>query len=545
MALYSEPPTLREFKYDKPTLLVCWWATSFCTLIILLRLAGRFIRTERLFPEDRIAALALIPLYARMACVHFVLIHGTNNAQFGDIELTDEQLRQKSIGSGLVLASRIFYAATYVAPSPVSYFPPSAIFETVRPALVRLHPYADIDFQSLWVLKFAVLEFLHRLTRATWERSWQRSLYIIRIILAATFGAIVISNFAECRPFSHYWQVSPDPGGQCRQGYVQLLTMAVCNVITDLLLVIFPIPIIVTSGMTIKRKIQLVLLFSLSLSVVGVTMYRVPHIFDHHGRQQYRSLLASVELLFATAAANSLVLGSFVRDRGLKKQKFRRSSVAESVDPSINLRRPTLHRHWGSDEDLVRDVGMTVDPELQDRPDNTSDNGVLQYTPAPIARKLDQDLERWQFPQRQRSNAERSDDSLLPHDPLSQSKSENATAPRRVSFFDVGGLLDVTRESSASMRANSRDSSNDESTQSHTLPVPSLPASPGGFRRGSTALLQDLGGLFGPTNARRGRSKTKLGGTELQPIPQSRPESQHNAHGQSEAVLKDPGGLLN
>lgn len=114
MALYSEPPTLREFKYDKPTLLVCWWATSFCTLIILLRLAGRFIRTERLFPEDRVAALALIPLYARMACVHYILIYGTNNAQFNGVELTDQQLRQKSIGSGLVLASRIFYAATYV-----------------------------------------------------------------------------------------------------------------------------------------------------------------------------------------------------------------------------------------------------------------------------------------------------------------------------------------------------------------------------------------------------------------------------------------------
>lgn len=389
-----------------------------------------------------------------------------------------------------------------------------------------------------------MLEFLHRLTRATWERTWQTSLYVIRIILAATFVAIVISDFVECRPFSHYWQVLPDPGGQCRQGYVQLLTMAVCNVITDLLLVIFPIPIIVTSGMTIKRKIQLVLLFSLSLSVVGVTLYRVPHIIDEHGRQQYRSLLASVELLFATAAANSLVLGSFMRDRGIKKQKFRRSSVAESLDPSLNLRRPTLHRHWGSDEDLVRDVGMTVDPELQDQPDNSSENGALQYTPAPLVRKLDQDLERWQFPQRQRSNAEHSDDSLIQHDPHSQSKSESSPAPRRVSFFDVGGLLDVPPESSGSLRANSRDSSKEDSAQSYTPPVPSLPASSGGFRRGSTALLQDLGGLFGPTSTRQSRSKPKYGGTELQPIPQSRQESRQGSNVHSGTELRDPGGLL-
>ncbi|KAH7160862.1 hypothetical protein EDB81DRAFT_924084 [Dactylonectria macrodidyma] len=508
MTLYSDPPTLREFKYDKPTLLVCWWATSFCTLIILLRLAGRFIRTERLFTEDRIAALALIPLYLRMGCVHFILLYGTNNANFDDVELTHAELRRKEIASGLVLASRIFYAAT------------------------------------LWILKGTILEFLRRLTRATWERSWQTSLRVIRVILIATFVAVVISDLAECQPFSHYWQVLPDPGGQCRQGYAQLITMAVCNVFTDLLLVVFPIPIIVTSHMTVKRKVQLVMLFSLSLSVVGVTLYRVPNIIKEDGRQQYRSLLASVELLFATASANSLVLGSFVRDRGLKKQKFRRASIAESFDPSLHPRRPTLHRHWGSDEDLVRDVGMTVNPELRDQPDNLEDGAPIQFTPAPIARKLDQDLERWQFPQRQRSNAERSDDSLLPHDPLTLSRSEPMTTPRRVSFFDVGGLLDPPRESSGSFRPGSYTSSNGDSGPAHSPPAPSVTAGSGGFRRGSTALLQDIGGFLGPLGTRQTRSKSRSGGTELQPIPQSQPDLRLNPHGKPEPELRDPGGLL-
>lgn len=115
MALYSEPPDLRDFKYDKPSLLVCWWATAICTCIILLRVAGRFIRTERLFPEDRIAALALIPLFLRMGCVHYILVNGTNNANFDGVVLTETQINKKQIASGLVLLSRILYAATYVA----------------------------------------------------------------------------------------------------------------------------------------------------------------------------------------------------------------------------------------------------------------------------------------------------------------------------------------------------------------------------------------------------------------------------------------------
>ncbi|KAG5989158.1 hypothetical protein E4U43_004557, partial [Claviceps pusilla] len=112
MSIYTEPPELRAFRLDKPTLLVCWWATSFCTLMILLRITGRFIRTERLFIEDKVAAVALIPLNFRMACVHYVLKYGTNNADFSGIELTPTELRHKALASGLVLLSRFCYAAT-------------------------------------------------------------------------------------------------------------------------------------------------------------------------------------------------------------------------------------------------------------------------------------------------------------------------------------------------------------------------------------------------------------------------------------------------
>lgn len=112
MALYSDPPPLSTFSEDKPTLLVCWWITTFCAVIILLRITGRFLRTEKLFREDKTAALALIPLFLRMGCVHLILIWGTNNAQLADAGLSDEALSKKSIASGLVLLSRVLYAAT-------------------------------------------------------------------------------------------------------------------------------------------------------------------------------------------------------------------------------------------------------------------------------------------------------------------------------------------------------------------------------------------------------------------------------------------------
>ncbi|TQS33212.1 hypothetical protein Golomagni_06449 [Golovinomyces magnicellulatus] len=500
MTIYSDPPKALPFRHDKPTLLVCWWMTSFCSVMILLRIIGRFIRTERLFREDKLAGLAALPLIMRMVCVHFILEFGTNNADYSDMPLTDEELRRKSIASGLVLLSRILYAAT------------------------------------LWLLKMAILEFLKRLTDLTWHRRHQTMLVIIRWIFIATFCAVVISDLTECRPFKHYWQVLPDPGGRCRQGYAQLITMATCNVITDLMLVIFPIPIILRSHMTVKRKVQLGMLFSLSLAVVAVTLYRVPHIIDKHGRQQYRSLLASVEILFATTAANALVLGSFVRDRGVKKQKFRRtSSTAESLDrQSTNPRRPTLHQHWGSDEDLVRDVGLTVEPHLRQASANT---GTDHFTPAPIVQQTVDEEDEWKAPDRSPESVQTSDDPLSGFYRLSKSESQTG---RKISFFDVGGLLENSPpKSSSSYQRASYTSSSAEPIFSNPFPQATVPAAPNGVHRGSTALLQDLGGFLGPRN---GRSKSKSStDTDITP-PAGRRESRvpQGAHLQ----ISDPGGLL-
>ncbi|KAJ4413715.1 hypothetical protein N0V85_003455 [Neurospora sp. IMI 360204] len=552
MTLYSDPPPWRAFSADKPTLLVCWWMTIFCVVLILLRVCGRFVRTEKLFSEDRTAALALVPLLLRMGCVHFILVHGTNNADLSFVRLSDEQIKKKAVASGLVLLSRVLYALT------------------------------------LWILKFAILEFFKRLN-VSWERSYEITLVFIRVTLVTTFIAVIISDVVECRPFHKYSQVLPDPGGQCRQGYVQLITMAVCNIITDLLLVFFPIPMIIRSQMSLKRKIQLVLLFSLSLGVVGVTVYRVPHIIHAHGSQQSRSLYASVELLFATAASNALVLGSFVRDRGVKKRKYKYGSIAAgSLERSPGSgpggaapnggHRPTL-RHWGSDEDLVRDVGYGVQPDLRERLILSSDgNGGGYYTPAPMAQIHHHDrdaIHSWDFPPSSSSQARssaRSDDYLMsmsgqrsqPGSPRNTTHNDLPvlSSPRRVSFFDYGGLL--SDEPTRGRRGSSA-STTVEPPRPNTVPVPAVPASASGLRRGSAALLQDLGGFLSPLTSRRSLSKGRgrerpKSTSDLESIPQMDGEGdelptysseerrlRRSGHGQGQGhdlELVDAGGLL-
>lgn len=73
----------------------------------------------------------------------------------------------------------------------------------------------------------------------------------LHILLAATFVGTVISVFAECQPFDHYWQVMPDPGAHCRQGSAHLITMGTLNIVTNLVLVGFPIPMILQARLPI------------------------------------------------------------------------------------------------------------------------------------------------------------------------------------------------------------------------------------------------------------------------------------------------------
>lgn len=105
----TEAPEQRAWIDTKPTFIVSWWCTCFAIVIILFRIFGRYVRTEKIYLEDGIMVLAIIPLLMRMAFVHVILMFGTNNSL--TLGLTSEDVRKRIIGSQLVLVSRIMYAA--------------------------------------------------------------------------------------------------------------------------------------------------------------------------------------------------------------------------------------------------------------------------------------------------------------------------------------------------------------------------------------------------------------------------------------------------
>jgi hypothetical protein len=465
----NTPPDRRTRLADHPTLLYSWWTTIFAAVIILTRLAGRKVRSNKLFREDWIMFFALIPLFARMGFVHVVLIYGTNNVATIGVDYTETEIRHRQLGSKLVLAARIFYAL------------------------------------FIWMSKWTVSEFLKRITIHLWRTSYERTLHCIRIFLVATFIAVIIATLAECQPFSHYWQVVPDPGPQCRQNYAQLLTMGTADIITDILLVAFPIPIVLRSGQTWRRKLQLASLFSTSIALIIITGMRVPEVISNLGRQQYRTIWASSEILASAFVSNFVVIGSFIRDKGSKKNKWKSGSVSDSIDRA-STRRPTIAQPTDSEEDLFRFLGcrmpehLQASPELYPRPAPMA----LPAMSSPFAPKARPDTPRQEI-------VEGSDGDISPTHrstnsfPLpSPSLSTSTGTKKNVSFFDVGGLLETGSLGPPSPSvSHSRSVTLVSSGTSHTIATDfatTMPTPPQS-RRGSRAFLSDMGALT-PSNSR-------------------------------------------
>jgi hypothetical protein len=277
--------------------------------------------------------------------------------------------------------------------------------------------------------------------------------------------------------------------------------MGTADIITDILLIVFPLPMVIKSHLQLSTKIRLVMLFSLSAILIAITAYRVPSVIFHKSMQQYRTVWASGEILGAAAVSNAIVLGSFLRDRGLKKGKYRpdrHPSTSESASNAPSSRRSTVMQQRLGDHDQIF-TDMCYRTEYQDeeravpRAPPLADGTPTQPT----------DMSSLRDPQWQTSHsvARNSEESEEPDPKKPLSPKPNPSRERRVSFFDVGDLLgpDDSHERRPSRSVDHSSDLTRSRGSDHLHPPPP----PRGILRRSTPELLDVGGLLGGTTGER------------------------------------------
>ncbi|CAF3451536.1 hypothetical protein SNK03_002761 [Fusarium graminearum] len=118
----------------------------------------------------------------------------------------------------------------------------------------------QMQILTIWLMKYCLLLMYNRLTM-----SLSQNLAVKFVAAYVTAGFVVMEILylgVWCRPFNQYWAVPPE-NTQCSAATNHLITNAVINITSDVMIILIPMPIFLKSQLPLKRKAVLIGVFAL------------------------------------------------------------------------------------------------------------------------------------------------------------------------------------------------------------------------------------------------------------------------------------------
>ncbi|OAQ58717.1 decarboxylase [Pochonia chlamydosporia 170] len=113
---------------------------------------------------------------------------------------------------------------------------------------------------TIWLVKACLLLMYHRLTL-----SLKGNLAVKIVACYVAFGFVLMEILylgVWCRPFNQYWAVPPN-STQCSAATNHLITNAVLNISSDIMIILIPMPVFLQSRLAMKKKLILIGVFAL------------------------------------------------------------------------------------------------------------------------------------------------------------------------------------------------------------------------------------------------------------------------------------------
>ncbi|KAK7421157.1 hypothetical protein QQZ08_010087 [Neonectria magnoliae] len=198
------------------------WAIVIARMISRKMLLGEF---KKLQLEDYLMVLAMISDTVLMVGMS-IISHTSSNLidPDDDTELTPSNIRERIVGSKWVLVVE------------------------------------QMQIITIWTTKSCLLLMYNRLTM-----SLKQNLAVKIVAGYVGLGFVLMEILylgVWCRPFHNYWAV-PTPSIQCSAATNHLITNAVLNISSDIMIIAIPMPIFLKSQLPTKRKAVLVAVFAL------------------------------------------------------------------------------------------------------------------------------------------------------------------------------------------------------------------------------------------------------------------------------------------
>ncbi|KAK6193537.1 hypothetical protein LQW54_012372 [Pestalotiopsis sp. IQ-011] len=120
---------------------------------------------------------------------------------------------------------------------------------------------------TVWLVKCCLLIMYARLTM-----SLKQNIAVKFVAAYVAFGFVLMEILylaVWCRPFTEYWAV-PTSNIQCSAATNHLITNAVLNITSDVMIILIPMPVFLAVKLPIKRKAILVGVFALGIFTVCI-----------------------------------------------------------------------------------------------------------------------------------------------------------------------------------------------------------------------------------------------------------------------------------
>ncbi|KAF2707660.1 hypothetical protein K504DRAFT_340924, partial [Pleomassaria siparia CBS 279.74] len=244
---------------------------SLCWMVVITRSMSRRLHLGRWRYLQLDDYLIFFTNTVVMVCMHFIIKTSSNLiAPTDDIsKFSPEEIRSRIFGSKLVL-----------------------IVE-------------QMQVVTVWLVKTCLLLLYKRMTALL---PYQK--FVIGTAIYVAAGFVVMETLylgVWCRPFSQYWAV-PTNSVQCSAARNHLITNAVLNISSDMMIIVIPIPILLQARLPKKNKAALMGVFLLGIFTIFASILNKYYSFTHpfglewtvwYLRESYTSILcANLPLIY-------------------------------------------------------------------------------------------------------------------------------------------------------------------------------------------------------------------------------------------------------
>ncbi|EEU42355.1 uncharacterized protein NECHADRAFT_39937 [Fusarium vanettenii 77-13-4] len=245
------------------------WAWYALTLVVVLsRMISRRMLLgswKNMLADDYLMVFTMITYTILLVIVKVLTYTPTNLIQPGEkIDLSDRKdIADREFGSKLVLVTE------------------------------------QMQMFTLWGVKGCLLFMYGRLTLSL------RQNFFVKIVAGYVVLGFVVMQIlwfaAWCRPFSHYWQVPPQDLN-CSAETNHMITNAVMNISSDIMIIALPMPVFLQSQLAIKRKVVLCGVFALGIfTILAAALSKYYSLGDPYGSEWIYWYIREVSTAIITA----------------------------------------------------------------------------------------------------------------------------------------------------------------------------------------------------------------------------------------------------